>query len=57
MEVGAWDQRQAEAFDRVHLERHNLWAARDFCVRQPCEAERAIEISRNVFAYRVPAGL
>jgi len=49
MTVGAWDHRQAAAFGRVYLERSNLWAALDFCVRQPGEAERGIEIARNVY--------
>jgi len=48
-DVGAWDHRQAEAFNRVYRERDNLWAALDFCVRQPGEAERGIEIARNVY--------
>lgn len=56
MEVGAWDGRQIEAFNRIHVERHNLWAALDFCVRQQDEAELGVEIARQVYPYWVARG-
>ena len=33
----AWDDRQAEWFTRMSDERANLWAALDFCAREPAE--------------------
>ena len=32
--VGAFDDRQAELFERMDLERDNLWAALEFCARE-----------------------
>jgi len=49
--AGAWDHRQATMFDRIYLERDNLWAALDFCMRHPEEAGRGIEICRNLYIY------
>ena len=49
--AGAWDHRQARMFDRIYLERDNLWAALDFCVRRPKEAGHGIEICRNLYIY------
>ncbi len=46
-----FDSRQAELLDRIHLERHNLWAALDFCLRRPGQAAREVEICRNVWIY------
>jgi len=35
--TGAWDDRQAESFARMSDERDNLWAALNFCAREPAE--------------------
>ena len=39
--VGAWDQHQPEKFARMSSERDNMWAALDFCARQPAEVAAA----------------
>ena len=36
--VGAFDDRQGELFERMDLERDNLWAALEFCGRDPSAA-------------------
>ncbi|HJY69690.1 MAG TPA: LuxR family transcriptional regulator, partial [Streptosporangiaceae bacterium] len=33
--IGALDSRQVALFERMHREQDNLWAALDFCARQP----------------------
>jgi non-specific serine/threonine protein kinase len=35
--AGAWDDRQAASFTRLSDERDNLWAALNFCAREPAE--------------------
>jgi len=42
--AGAWDGRQSETFTRISNERYNLWAALDFCSRQPGELAAAAEV-------------
>jgi predicted ATPase/DNA-binding CsgD family transcriptional regulator len=54
--AAALDQQQAAVFKRVYLERDNLWAALDFCVRQPAEAEPGIEICRHLHRYLASRG-
>ena len=54
--AGAWDHRQATMFNRIYLERDNLWAALDFCVRQPKEAGHGIEICRHLHPYLASRG-
>jgi predicted ATPase/DNA-binding CsgD family transcriptional regulator len=54
--VGAWDDRQPTMFNRVYLERDNLWAALDFCVRQPNEAGQGITICRHLHPYLASRG-
>jgi DNA-binding CsgD family transcriptional regulator len=49
--VGAWDARQAEMFHRMYLERDNLWAALDFCLRQPGEVAAGAELAQDLLAY------
>jgi len=49
--IGAWDGRQAELFKRMSGEQDNLWAALDFCLRQPTEMEAGAELARNLQAY------
>jgi predicted ATPase/DNA-binding CsgD family transcriptional regulator len=54
--AGAWDGRQAEAFRRMQLERDNLWAALEFCLRQPGEAAAAAELAQDLFVYWASRG-
>jgi predicted ATPase/DNA-binding CsgD family transcriptional regulator len=49
--AGAWDSRQAEVFKRLSGEQDNLWAALDFCQRQPAQVEAGAELARNLLAY------
>jgi predicted ATPase/DNA-binding CsgD family transcriptional regulator len=49
--AGAWDARQAEAFRQMDRERDNLWAALEFCLRQPGEAAAAAELAQDLFVY------
>jgi predicted ATPase/DNA-binding CsgD family transcriptional regulator len=49
--AGAWDSRQAEMFHRAYLERDNLWAALDFCLRQPDQVAAGAELAQNLLAY------
>jgi predicted ATPase/DNA-binding CsgD family transcriptional regulator len=39
--AGAWDNHQPEEFARMSSERDNMWAALDFCARQPAEVAAA----------------
>jgi predicted ATPase/DNA-binding CsgD family transcriptional regulator len=49
--VGAWDSNQAETFHRMYLERDNLWAALEFCLRQPGEVTAAAELAQDLLIY------
>ena len=49
--AGAWDARQAEAFRQMDRERDNLWAALEFCLRQPDEVAVAAELAQDLSAY------
>jgi non-specific serine/threonine protein kinase len=49
--IGAWDGRQAELFKRMSGEQDNLWAALDFCKRQPAAAAAGAELARDLLAY------
>jgi non-specific serine/threonine protein kinase len=49
--AGAWDGRQPETFTRIADERVNLWAALDFCARQPAELPAAAEAAQNLMAF------
>ncbi len=49
--VGAEDERQVELFRRVRAERANLWAAIDFCLGDPSEAERGVGICSDLWVY------
>jgi predicted ATPase/DNA-binding NarL/FixJ family response regulator len=55
-QVGAFDQRQAEMLNRVHMERNNIWSALDFCLRQPGEAAKGADICRHIWIYWVSRG-
>ena len=50
-QVGAWDGRQAEVFQRMSNERDNLWAALDFCSSDPAEVSAAAEATEHLMAY------
>ena len=54
--AGALDGRQAEAFTRMGGERDNLWAALDFCLRHPGEAEAAAELAQHLYAFWICRG-
>jgi predicted ATPase/DNA-binding CsgD family transcriptional regulator len=49
--VGAFDDRQAELFGRMDTERDNLWAALEFCLREPRAASRGAELAQHLLAY------
>ena len=49
--VGADDARQVELFRRVRVERANVWAAIDFCLDDPAEAERGVTICSDLWVY------
>ena len=46
--VGAFDDRQAELFRRMDLERDNLWAALEFCAREPDAAPHRRRTSPSI---------
>ena len=50
-QAGAWDGRQTETFARMASERDNLWAALDFCSRQPDELAAAAEAVQHLMAF------
>jgi len=57
--AGAWDDRQAQSFTRMSDERDNLWAALDFCAREPAEVAagaRAAWHMMTFWACRGPFG-
>jgi DNA-binding CsgD family transcriptional regulator len=57
--IGALDHRQVALFDRMNRERDNLWAALDFCSRQPASVAAASELAphlRSYWASRGPFG-
>jgi non-specific serine/threonine protein kinase len=54
--IGAWDSRQVALFDRLHRERDNLWAALDFCARQPAGVSAASELAQDLLPYWASRG-
>jgi non-specific serine/threonine protein kinase len=54
--IGAWDNRQVALFDRMHRERDNLWAALDFCARQPANVAAASELAQDLMPYWTSRG-
>ena len=50
-QAGAWDGRQPETFARMASEHDNLWAALDFCSRQPGELAAAAEAVQHLMAF------
>jgi len=49
--AGANDARQVEAFERIRVERANLWSAIDFCLSDPAEAESGAAICQGLWPY------
>ena len=49
--LGAFDDRQVELFKRMDTERDNLWAALEFCVREPSAAPHGAELAKHLLAY------
>jgi len=49
--LGTFDARQAELFRRMDAERDNLWAALEFCLREPGAASRGAELAQHLLAY------
>jgi len=54
--IGAMDSRQITLFDRMHREQDNLWAALDFCARQPVNLLAASELAQHLHPYWVSRG-
>ncbi len=54
--IGAWDNQQIALFDRMHRERDNLWAALDFCARQPAGVAAASELAQDLLPYWASRG-
>jgi len=54
--IGAWDSRQIELFNRMHRERDNLWAALDFCARQPAGVAAASGLALDLLPYWTARG-
>ena len=54
--AGAWDGRQPETFARVSSEQDNLWAALDYCSRQPGELAAAAEAAQHLMAFWAARG-
>jgi len=49
--AGAFDGRQVPMFQRMSLERDNLWSALTFCLRHPDEALPGVEMSIHLYPY------
>ena len=49
--AGAFDDRQVELFARMDLERDNLWAALEFCIREPGSAPLGAELAEHLLPY------
>ena len=54
--IGAWDGRQVASFNRMHREQDNLWAALDYCSRQPGGVAAASELAQLLLPYWVSRG-
>ena len=54
--AGAWDGRQPETFARMASEHDNLWAALDFCARQPGELAAAAAAAQHLMPFWVSRG-
>ena len=49
--LNAFDAHQPEVFRRLDTERDNLWAALDFCVKQPAHAGTAGQMGMHLIIY------
>src|SRR5215472_7926522 len=49
--AGSWDDGQAEAFVRMSAERDNVWAALDFCSRQPDDVAAGAEAAHHLMTF------
>ncbi len=49
--AGAFDDRQVELFERMDLERDNLWAALEFCVRERGSAPFGAQLAQHLLPY------
>jgi non-specific serine/threonine protein kinase len=54
--AGASDARQVEAFERIRVERANVWSALDFCLSDPAEAESGAAICQGLWPYWASQG-
>jgi predicted ATPase/DNA-binding CsgD family transcriptional regulator len=54
--VAAEDARQVELFPRIRVERGNIWAAIEFCLEDPAEAERGAMICSDLWVFWVTHG-
>ena len=54
--AGANDARQVEAFERISVERANLWTALEFCLSDSSEAEAGAAICRDLWVYWAAQG-
>jgi predicted ATPase len=54
--AGANDARQVDAFERIRVERANLWTALDFCLANPAEAESGAVICKGLWIYWASQG-
>jgi non-specific serine/threonine protein kinase len=54
--AGANDARQVEAFERIRVERANVWSALDFCLSDPAEAESGAAICQGLWPYWASQG-
>ena len=54
--AGANDGRQVAAFERLRIERANLWAALEFCLSDPDEAEAGAAICGDLWVYWAAQG-
>jgi non-specific serine/threonine protein kinase len=54
--AGANDARQVEAFERISVERANLWTALESCLSDPGEAAVGAEICRDLWIYWAAQG-
>jgi non-specific serine/threonine protein kinase len=49
--IGAWDDRQVESFARMSDERDNVWAALDFCSREPAEVAAGARAAHDMMTF------
>ena len=49
--VGAFDGRQVALFKQMDAERDNLWAALEYCVREPDSAALGADLAQHLLAY------